>query len=534
MFRGPERDLGTLFLPAFAGDGYNLNRHPVKFTNRILFLLVLGIFAAYGFALQDGITQKKRPIRVILFWSIECPVAAKYTERLNLLVDKYAKQDVQFEAYFPQEGETRAAVEKVLKQRKHKFLWITDPGAEIAQSFGVDRVPTAIVISKTNEIVFSGMIDDAPERERQPTKHYLADALDAAIAGKAPAVSQTKIVGCAIMAEMGNSVAMKSAAYDKVHESLKRNCLPCHTAGGASPIPFDSFVDIRRWAPMIHETVTNGTMPPYGMPDAERKIMGAQLAEWRAAGRPGLLKPDKPDPAVQPDYKLKITTPIVIPTGEIHVYRTVKQRILQDLKFGRFSVKSRVPTMLRSVDLFQSVESGEVVWVGSWQPGRGSVPLFLVPKGAILTIKLRYYSSFKVETDQPVLEFFGKRYEGLGHGYMVLKPFHMVVNNGVKISAEFKPERTLRAYQVRILVPFAASRQILMIKRRGGRVENLLDQYSLGSSWAQTVSITFVLRDGDRLLFEAELKRFDEKLSDTMLDRNVYIELGYRLVDPVI
>ena len=526
MFRSPERDFGTLFLSAFARDGYNLNRHPVKFTNRILFLLVLGIFAAYGFALQDGITQKKRPIRVILFWSIECPVAAKYTERLNVLVEKYAKQDVQFEAYFPQEGETRALVEKVLKQRKHKFLWITDPGAEIAQSFGVDRVPTAIVISKTNEIVFSGMIDDAPERERHPTKHYLADALDAAIAGKAPAVSQTKIVGCAIMAEMGNSVAMKSAAYDKVHESLKRNCLPCHTAGGASPIPFDSFVDVRRWAPMIHETVTNGTMPPYGMPDAERKIMDAQLAEWRAAGCPGLLKPDKPDPVVQPDFKLKITTPIVVPTGEIHVYRTVKQRILQDLKYGRFAVKSRIPTMLRSADIFSQDLYGREVWLGSWQPGMGPMPIGEIPKGVVVRIKLRYYSSFKVHHDQPVLEFFADRHQTAPLVHQNLIPFLMTGSNGTDVSAEFSIVQDMRVRRLKIQTPFGPNLQTLSIKRKDRTIERVTDLYSMGASWAKVIETDLMLKQGDRISLQIAIKRPDETLPETVRKRTLSLEVG--------
>jgi mono/diheme cytochrome c family protein len=501
----------------------------VKFTNRILFLLVLGIFSAYGFALQDGITQKKRPIRVILFWSIECPVAAKYTERLNLLVDKYVKQDVQFEAYFPQEGETRAAVEKVLKQRKHKFLWITDPGAEIAQSFGVDRVPTAIVISKTNEIVFSGMIDDAPERERHPTKHYLADALDAAIAGKAPAVSQTKIVGCAIMAEMGNSVAMKSAAYDKVHESLKRNCLPCHTAGGASPIPFDSFVDVRRWAPMIHETVTNGTMPPYGMPDAERKIMDAQLAEWRAAGRPGLLKPDKSDPVMQPYFKLKTNTPIVVPTGEIHVYRTIRQRIQQDMKFGRFSVKSRIPTMLRSADIFTKDADGREVWLGSWQSGMGPMPIFWLPKGMIVTIKLRYYSSFKVQQDQPVIEFFGDRYQIPLLEYQKLVPIAMTGSNGTDVNAEFTVSENMDVWRLRIQTPFGPNLQTLTIKRKDKSADQVFELYSMGSSWAQAISPMLRLKEGDKFILKITTKRPEETLPEIVRNRAVFLEIGTAL-----
>ena len=502
----------------------------MKLTNRILFLLVLGIFAAYGFALQDGITQKKRPIRVILFWSIECPVAAKYTERLNVLVDKYADKGVQFEAYFPQEGETRAAVEKVLKQRKHKFQWITDPGAEIAQSFGVDRVPTAIVISQTNEIVFSGMIDDAPERERQPTKHYLADALDAAISGKAPAVSQTKVVGCAIMAEMGNSVAMKSAAYDKVHESLKRNCLPCHTAGGASPIPFDSFVDVRRWAPMIHETVTNGTMPPYGMPDAERKIMEAQLAEWRAAGRPGLLKPDKPDPVVHPDYKLKTNTPIVVPTGEIHVYRTVRQRIKENILPRKFSVKSRIPTMLRSVDVFSEGSGGREVWIGTWQPGGGAVPLFFVQAGTVLTIKLRYVSSFKVETDQPVLEFFEETKFKTAFLYSILKSDLVSAKDNKYLTAEFSVEKPIWVRRMRIQVPFGASKQVLSVRRKDGSSSQIFSTYSMGSSWAKSIDTDVRLAQGDKVVLEAELIRPDETLSETVRKRDVSIELGVQSV----
>jgi hypothetical protein len=277
---------------------------------------------------------------------------------------------------------------------------------------------------------------------------------------------------------------------------------------------------------MIHETVTNGIMPPYGMPDAERKIMDAQLAEWRAAGRPGLLKPDKPDPVVQPDFNLKITTPIVVPTGEIHVYRTVRQRILQDLKFGRFSVKSRIPTMLRSADIFTKDVNGREVWLGSWQPGMGPMPIAEIPKGFVVTIKLRYYSSFKVQHDQPVLEFFdsGKQIAPLGH--QNLTPFLMSGSNGTDVSAEFSVLQDMHVRRLKIQTPFGPNLQTLSIKRKDGGIERVTDLYSMGASWAKVIETDLTLKQGDRISLQISIKRPDETLPETIRKRAISIEVG--------
>ncbi len=61
-------------------------------------------------------------------------------------------------------------------------------------------MPEAVVVSRDGKLVYRGRIDDryatSGKRRDEPTTHDLSAAVDAVLAGKAPAVSQTKVFGC--------------------------------------------------------------------------------------------------------------------------------------------------------------------------------------------------------------------------------------------------------------------------------------------------------------------------------------------------
>ena len=63
-----------------------------------------------------------------------------------------------------------------------------------------DRIYAVIKGSAVNsdgagKVVYRGAFDDS---QKEPTKHYVADAVDAVLAGKAPETNSTKAFGCGI------------------------------------------------------------------------------------------------------------------------------------------------------------------------------------------------------------------------------------------------------------------------------------------------------------------------------------------------
>jgi peroxiredoxin len=90
-----------------------------------------------------------------------------------------------------------AEMQKRSQQLGFTFPYVVDVTSDIARAFGATRTPEAFLFDKDGKLVYHGAIDDSKEAD-QVSKHFLQDAVDAAVAGKAVPVAETKFVGCGI------------------------------------------------------------------------------------------------------------------------------------------------------------------------------------------------------------------------------------------------------------------------------------------------------------------------------------------------
>ena len=90
-----------------------------------------------------------------------------------------------------------AEMQKRSKDLGFTFPYVVDATSDVARSFGATRTPEAFLFDKDGKLVYHGAIDDSKEAD-QVTKHFLQDAIDATVAGKAVPVAETKFVGCSI------------------------------------------------------------------------------------------------------------------------------------------------------------------------------------------------------------------------------------------------------------------------------------------------------------------------------------------------
>ena len=69
-----------------------------------------------------------------------------------------------------------------------------------ATRFGISVTPEAVVLSPEGKVLYRGRIDDRysldSKRREEASTHDLADAIEAAIEGKEPAVRETTAFGC--------------------------------------------------------------------------------------------------------------------------------------------------------------------------------------------------------------------------------------------------------------------------------------------------------------------------------------------------
>ena len=58
--------------------------------------------------------------------------------------------------------------------------------------------------------------------------------------------------------------ALSAQTYtNEVADIINDNCVVCHRAGGIGPMSFETYEQVRPWAPLIQMRVANREMPPY-------------------------------------------------------------------------------------------------------------------------------------------------------------------------------------------------------------------------------------------------------------------------------
>ena len=144
--------------------------------------------------------SEEKPATVVLFLATQCPIATDYAERIVALVKTYNEQDakkVQFIGINSNKQETIEEIAEYSKNHGFEFPVLKDPENKIADYFGARRTPEVFLLDAERVLRYVGAIDNSP---KEPTKHYLKDALDLVIAGKdIPKKSKkTRAVGCTI------------------------------------------------------------------------------------------------------------------------------------------------------------------------------------------------------------------------------------------------------------------------------------------------------------------------------------------------
>ena len=139
----------------------------------------------------------EKPATVVLFLATQCPIATDYTERIVNLVKAYDEKNVQFIGINSNKQEKVEEILAYSKKQGFKFPVLKDPENKIADYFGARRTPEVFLLDAERVLRYAGAIDNSP---KEPTKHYLNDALDLVIAGKdiPKASKKTRAIGCTI------------------------------------------------------------------------------------------------------------------------------------------------------------------------------------------------------------------------------------------------------------------------------------------------------------------------------------------------
>lgn len=146
---------------------------------------------------------------VIDFWSIQCPWSIKYEEKLIALQKRYAGKDVVFLAIDSNHTEVDADAEDpyarikaYAKKANVPYPILIDKDNVVADRFDAKTTPHVFVLDRKGVLQYAGGVDDDAKGKKkaqgEPVTEYVADALDAVLAGKKPERATTKPMGCTI------------------------------------------------------------------------------------------------------------------------------------------------------------------------------------------------------------------------------------------------------------------------------------------------------------------------------------------------
>ena len=162
-----------------------------------------------NWTLEDFAADK---VLVVVFTCNHCPTAQYYEERLKQLVGDYRDKGVALVAIMPNDpasvrldelgwtdlSDSFGEMKIRARDRQFNFPYLYDGDTEgVSRAYGPSATPHAFVFDAARKLRYVGAVDDA-ERVERVTKRYLRDAVDALLAGTAPAVTRTKVVGCSV------------------------------------------------------------------------------------------------------------------------------------------------------------------------------------------------------------------------------------------------------------------------------------------------------------------------------------------------
>ena len=144
---------------------------------------------------------------VLIFTCNHCPFSIAYEDRIIALDNDYKKKGYQVIAINPNDPSIEAAkddsyelMQQRAKDKKFKFPYLFDEGQLVFPKFGATKTPDCFIVQKSAaglKLVYKGAFDDNKE-EKEVKQKYIANAIDALLAGKSPEPAVTKAFGCGI------------------------------------------------------------------------------------------------------------------------------------------------------------------------------------------------------------------------------------------------------------------------------------------------------------------------------------------------
>jgi peroxiredoxin len=142
------------------------------------------------------------PATVVVFTCNHCPYALAWHNRIAQAARDYAERGVRFVAINANDAEryprdSYEAMRTRVGSEDWPMPYLHDAAQEVAHAYDAKTTPDVFVLDSTRRLRYRGA-PDADYEDPAQNAAWLRDALDAVLAGYAPARAETKPVGCSI------------------------------------------------------------------------------------------------------------------------------------------------------------------------------------------------------------------------------------------------------------------------------------------------------------------------------------------------
>ena len=137
---------------------------------------------------------------IVNFWSCECPHSER-TDRSTMACLVQWSPEVEMLSIASNRSESAACVAEAANAR-HLPRVLLDTGHVVADLYEAVTTPHVFVMDWEGILRYRGAADDVTFRQRQPTRFFLEEAVEALLNGQLPALAETLAYGCAIVREI--------------------------------------------------------------------------------------------------------------------------------------------------------------------------------------------------------------------------------------------------------------------------------------------------------------------------------------------
>jgi len=140
---------------------------------------------------------------LVVFSCNTCPWVIRWEDRYVSLANTYAPKGIGMiavnsnAARFGSEDSLEEMVEHA-KNNGYNFPYAQDPESELASAFGATKTPHIYLFNGDDKLVYRGAIDDNAKNAKKVDEPFLANAIDALLAGNPINPQTTKALGCSI------------------------------------------------------------------------------------------------------------------------------------------------------------------------------------------------------------------------------------------------------------------------------------------------------------------------------------------------